>query len=120
MSDDLNLKYPYPLETSNTEKKDGETFARIKEYLRFQEKKVEVKFVSRPERVDGRTIVKVFKKLQRNSSFSKNALYDQNLKDTFKNFRAAMEDWDLVFKFKYLFVALEKVTNINGERREEK
>jgi hypothetical protein len=31
MSDDLNLKYPYPLETSNTEKKDGETFARIKE-----------------------------------------------------------------------------------------
>jgi hypothetical protein len=58
--------------------------------------------------------------LQNNGNLSKNAFYDQNLKDAFKNFRAGMEDLDLTLKFKYLFVALEKGTNINGEFREGK
>jgi hypothetical protein len=80
--------------SDSTETKGGNTSVGAKEDLHFQEK-VEVRFISRPEeKLDGGTIIDVFKKLQNNGS--KNSLYDQNPKNAFKNFRAAMEDSDLI------------------------
>jgi hypothetical protein len=110
---DHNVKNIPELEKSHVENKDGKTYINLEEYTHLQEKiHVGLKHFAK---IDGGTIIGIFKRLQNVSNFSKNAQYDQNLRDAFKNYKAAMEDFERLFKFKYLFVALEKITNIDGK-----
>ncbi len=115
----LNMKYPPPMQSSHMETKVSKTSANVQEHIRFQEK-VNIRFIHSVS-VDGRAILEVFRKLQNVHRFEINinsSEYEQNLKDSFENYEEAMVDSNLIFKFKFLFTSLEKVTNINGTQRE--
>lgn len=67
--------------------------------------------------LEERNVIEVFQKLQKMKRFKINrqsSIQDNNLNNSLENYEKAMLDTNKISKFMHLFIALELVTNING------
>lgn len=69
------------------------------------------------EKIQEKQIVEIFRKLQKINSYgiSKSyGIYGMNLNSSLSHYERAMSEFSKLFKFKYLFNALEIATDIDG------
>jgi hypothetical protein len=73
------------------------------------------------EEIDIPPIIQLFRNIQqvrKPESYESSSLHDINLRSSLRNYENGMSEFNVLFKFKSIYNALELVTNVNGENRE--
>jgi hypothetical protein len=113
-----NIKQGPIQSTSNVVRKNNKVFVNIVEGNIPIYENIHIAVIHSTS-VDGRVILEVFGKLQniKRSQINKHSSVQDNNLIKSDNYENAMDDFDKILKFRHLFTALEKVTNIDGKDR---